>query len=162
MNRLYVVEPTPTVTGSTADHRLPLRASTMWKFLRGRSPRSWGWAVAQHFRSAEKWLDAVAADLQKHRGVFAGGGRANSKVRKCMRWRTRLTRRWETPESTVYYTEPVEAQPVNHLQSITDLCADMDAGKVDLLLILGGIRSTTRRKILILYRRLRKCTIACT
>ena len=34
MNRLYVVEPTPTVTGSSADHRLPLRASQIDAFAR--------------------------------------------------------------------------------------------------------------------------------
>ena len=34
MNRLYVVESTPTVTGAMADHRLPLRASDVEAFAR--------------------------------------------------------------------------------------------------------------------------------
>src|SRR5437899_1041952 len=34
MNRLYVVEPTPSVTGATADHRLPLRACEAGLFAR--------------------------------------------------------------------------------------------------------------------------------
>jgi Fe-S-cluster-containing dehydrogenase component len=40
--------------------------------------------------------------------------------------------------STLYYTEPVEANPVNLLDSFTELCADMDAGKVDTLVIFGS------------------------
>ncbi|HEV2122016.1 MAG TPA: 4Fe-4S dicluster domain-containing protein, partial [Chloroflexota bacterium] len=39
---------------------------------------------------------------------------------------------------TVFHTEPVEADPLNHLQSLTELVADMDAGNVETLLILGG------------------------
>ena len=32
---------------------------------------------------------------------------------------------------TVVYTDPIEAEPVDQLQSLRDLVADMDAGKVD-------------------------------
>ena len=39
---------------------------------------------------------------------------------------------------TVFYTDPVDANPVNQTESIKDLVADMNAGKVDLLIILGG------------------------
>jgi molybdopterin-containing oxidoreductase family iron-sulfur binding subunit len=40
--------------------------------------------------------------------------------------------------TTVFYTDTVDANPVNQTESIKDLVADMRAGKVDLLLILGG------------------------
>jgi molybdopterin-containing oxidoreductase family iron-sulfur binding subunit len=39
---------------------------------------------------------------------------------------------------TVFYTEPVDANPVNQYESLYTLVQDMSAGKVDLLLILGG------------------------
>ena len=39
---------------------------------------------------------------------------------------------------TVFYTEPVEASPVDQVASLQDLVKDLDAGAVDLLLILGG------------------------
>jgi len=39
---------------------------------------------------------------------------------------------------TVFYTDPVDANPVNQTNSIKDLVADMRAGKVDMLFILGG------------------------
>ena len=39
---------------------------------------------------------------------------------------------------TVFYTEPVDTNPVNQTESIKELVGDIDAGKVDLLVILGG------------------------
>jgi molybdopterin-containing oxidoreductase family iron-sulfur binding subunit len=39
---------------------------------------------------------------------------------------------------TVFYTDPVDANPVNQTESIKDLVNDIHAGKVDLLVILGG------------------------
>jgi molybdopterin-containing oxidoreductase family iron-sulfur binding subunit len=39
---------------------------------------------------------------------------------------------------TVMYTSPVEAEPIDQLQSLRDLVADMSDGKVDVLVILGG------------------------
>ena len=39
---------------------------------------------------------------------------------------------------TVFYTDPIEADPVDQLASLQDLVKDLDAGAVDLLLILGG------------------------
>ena len=39
---------------------------------------------------------------------------------------------------TVFYTDPIEANPVDQLASLQDLVKDLDAGAVDLLLILGG------------------------
>ncbi len=39
---------------------------------------------------------------------------------------------------TVYYTDPLEANPVNEMESLRDLVNDINAGKVDLLLMLGG------------------------
>src|SRR5271166_1355924 len=74
MNRLYVVEPTPTVTGATADHRLPLRASDVELFARALAAKL-GLGGGASLPGAEKWIAAVAADLQKHRGsslVVAG------------------------------------------------------------------------------------------
>ena len=39
---------------------------------------------------------------------------------------------------TVYYTAPIEANPVNQLQSLGELVSEIEAGQVDVLLMLGG------------------------
>jgi molybdopterin-containing oxidoreductase family iron-sulfur binding subunit len=68
LNRLYVVEPTPSVTGSSADHRLPLRASEVEQFARGLAALVGLGGSGALSAAAQKWLDAVASDLTKHRG----------------------------------------------------------------------------------------------
>jgi len=136
MNRLYVVEPTPTVTGSSADHRLPLRASEIQLFARALAAKLGLGTSASVPASAEKWLDAVANDLHAHKGscLVIGGEQQSPEVHALAH---AINANLANVGATLYYTQPVEANPVNHLESLRDLCADMDRGKVDTLVILG-------------------------
>ena len=137
MNRLYVVEPTPSVTGSSADHRLPLRASEIEQFARALAAKLGLGGSGTLSPAAQKWLDVVAKDLQGHRGssLVIAGEQQSAEVHALAH---AINAALSNPGNTLYYTEPVEANPVNQLESLRELCADMDAGKVDTLLILGG------------------------
>jgi molybdopterin-containing oxidoreductase family iron-sulfur binding subunit len=136
MNRLYVVEPTPSVTGATADHRLPLRASEVELFARALAAKLGLGGSAAVPPDAEKWLDAVAKDLQKHKGasLVVAGEQQPAEVHALAH---AINAALGNVGTTLYYTAPVEAQPVNHVESLRELCNDIDAGKVDTLLILG-------------------------
>jgi molybdopterin-containing oxidoreductase family iron-sulfur binding subunit len=136
MNRLYVVEPTPSVTGATADHRLPLRASEVELFARALAVKLGLGGSATLPPDAQKWLDAVAKDLQKHKGasLVVAGDQQPAEVHALAH---AINAALVNVGTTLYYTEPVEARPVNHLESLRELCADIEAGKVETLLILG-------------------------
>jgi MoCo/4Fe-4S cofactor protein with predicted Tat translocation signal len=137
MNRLYVVEPTPSVTGATADHRLPLRASEVELFARALAAKLGLGGSAAIPPAAEKWLDAIAKDLQNHKGasLLVAGEQQPAEVHALVH---AINATLGNVGTTLYYTEPVEAHPANHLESLRELCADIDAGKVETLLILGG------------------------
>jgi MoCo/4Fe-4S cofactor protein with predicted Tat translocation signal len=136
MNRLYVVEPTPSVTGASADHRLPLRASEVELFARALAGKLGLGGSAMPAAEAEKWLDAVAKDLQNHKGasLVVAGEQQSAEVHALAH---AINAALGNAGMTVYYTESVEANPVNQLESLRELCADMYAGKVETLLILG-------------------------
>ncbi len=137
MNRLYAVEPTPTVTGSMADNRLLMRACDIELVARALAAKLGHGSAVSLPPAADKWLDAVVADLQKARGnsLVIAGEQQSAAVHALAH---AVNAALGNVGTTLYYTEPVEAEPVNQLESLRDLCADMDKGKVDLLLILGG------------------------
>ena len=137
MNRLYVVEPTPSITGSAADHRLPMRPREVENFARALAGKLGLGGTAPVPGEQGKWLEAVAMDLQKHRGasLVIAGEQQPAAVHALAH---AMNQALGNAGSTVVYTEPIEAQPVNQLESLRELAADMDAGKVDVLLILGG------------------------
>jgi MoCo/4Fe-4S cofactor protein with predicted Tat translocation signal len=137
MNRLYVVEPTPSVTGSSADHRLPLRMSEVEQFARALAAKLGLGGSGTLAPGVQKWLDAVAGDLQKNRGksLVVAGEFQPAEVHALAH---AINAALGNVGTTLYYTEPVEANAVNQLESFTELCADMDAGKVDTLLIFGS------------------------
>jgi molybdopterin-containing oxidoreductase family iron-sulfur binding subunit len=75
-NRLYVVESTPSNTGAMADHRLPLRScdvEALARALAGRLDASFRPIAGPLVELGPPlvpngWLDALAKDLQQHRG----------------------------------------------------------------------------------------------
>ena len=137
MNRLYVVEPTPSVTGATADHRLPLRASEVELFARTLAGKLGLGGSATLPLGAQKWLDAVTKDLQAHKGasLVVAGEQQPSEVHALAH---AVNAALGNVGTTLYYTGPVEANPVNHLESLRELCSDIEAGKVETLVILGA------------------------
>ena len=137
MNRLYVAEPTPSVTGATADHRLPLRASEVEQFARALAAKLGLGGSGTLSAEAQKFLDAVAAELQKHRGssLVVAGEFQPAEVHALAH---AINAALGGVGTTLHYTEPVEANPVNQLQSFAELCADMGRGKVDTLVIIGS------------------------
>jgi len=136
MNRLYVIEPTPSVTGATADHRLPLRASEVELFARALAGQLGLRGSAAVPAGAEKWLEVVAGDLQNHKGssLVVAGEQQTAEVHALAH---AINAALGNIGTTLCYTEAVEASPVNHLESLRELCADMDGGKVDTLVMVG-------------------------
>ena len=141
MNRLYAAESAYTNTGAAADHRLAIRPARIADLalavakevgIEGASPVGLTEAEA-------KWAAAVGKDLKAHQGkalvvvgdtqpgfVHAVGIAINQAIGGI------------GPDGTVTYIEPIEADPVEHLASLTELVADIAACKVETLVILGG------------------------
>jgi molybdopterin-containing oxidoreductase family iron-sulfur binding subunit len=136
MSRLYVVEPTPSVTGSSADHRLPLRSAELEQFARSLAAKLGLGGSGKLSPATEKWLDAVVKDLRKYpkRTLVVAGEQQPAEVHALVH---AINGALGNVGTTLYYTEPVEANPVNHLDSMRELCADIDAVKVSTLLIFG-------------------------
>ena len=131
MNRLYAVESMPSPTGARADHRAPAKPSEIEAIARAVSAGGGGPARFQ------KFVAAVAKDLQAHRGrslVIAGDGQPPAVHALAHAMNQALG----NVGTTVVYTQTAEAEPVNQLESIKDLVDDLNGGRVDLLVILGG------------------------
>src|SRR5437016_6113644 len=141
MNRLYVVESTPSSTGVKADHRLPMRAIDIDGFARalasavGTNGVNAGNSVASVEQG--KFITAIARDLQGNRGpsVVLVGEHQPASVHALAH---AMNQALGNVGRTVLYTDQVDANPVNQTDSLRELVQDMKSGKVDLLVMLGG------------------------
>jgi len=131
MNRLYVIESTPTTTGAKADHRLPARASMIEAFAR---VLAYNGEISAEY---EGFIKSLVADLEAHQGssVVLAGGHQPPVVHAIAH---SINQQHNNVGKTVFYSEPVDANPVNQTESLKELAADIQAGKVGLLIILGG------------------------
>jgi molybdopterin-containing oxidoreductase family iron-sulfur binding subunit len=133
MNRMYAVESMPTVTGLKAEHRLALKPSDVVRFANGLASGAagGGWTPAQaaFFASVEKDLAASAGKC-----VVIPGEQASPAVHAAAH---ALNAKFGAVGKTVVYTETVNPMPSEQVADLKALVADMNAGKVKWLVMLG-------------------------
>ena len=138
MSRLYVVESTTSATGAKADHRLPLRSVEIAEFA---SALGAGLGINPSSRTfageAATYITAVLRDLYSHRGssLVIAGDHQLPVVHALVH---AINQALGNTGRTVFYTDTVDANPLNQTESLKDLVADMRAGKIDMLIIMGG------------------------
>ena len=142
LNRLYSVESTPTTTGLKAEHRLGLRASEIPAFAAalaaavgasGVPAAPYTWTDAQ-----QKFLAALAKDLKAHAGrsaVIPGLYQDASVASLAAAINAALGNTGKTVTSAA---EPVNPLPSDQIGDFKALVADLNASKVDWLVILNS------------------------
>jgi molybdopterin-containing oxidoreductase family iron-sulfur binding subunit len=137
LNRLYVVEAAMSVTGGRADHRVPLKSSQVEAFARAIAARfGVGSADATAPAGTERHVEAIAADLGAHRGtslIMAGEAQPPS-VHVLAH---ALNQALGNAGSTVSYLPTPEIVASDQHAALRDLVTDMEAGRVQMLVIIG-------------------------
>ncbi|MEP7249556.1 MAG: TAT-variant-translocated molybdopterin oxidoreductase [Spartobacteria bacterium] len=138
MSRFYAAEPTPSITGSNADHRLPLAAHDIPHLAAALAALvGAGGAGADVPPEANSWLWAAAQDLRTHagEGIVLAGETQPAAVHALV---AQINASLGNVGRTIRHVASVAENPVNQLESLRNLTAEMRSGTVDLLVILGG------------------------
>ena len=141
LNRLYSIESTPTTTGLKAEHRLGLRASEIPAFVAelakavgvaGIDAPSYAWNDEQ-----KKFLAALARDLKSHAGksVVIPGLYQDSSVAVLA---LAINDALGNLGKTAFETDSVNPMPSDQSADLQALVANLNAGKVDWLVILNA------------------------
>jgi molybdopterin-containing oxidoreductase family iron-sulfur binding subunit len=144
MSRLYVIESTPSATGAKADHRLPVRAGEVAEVLAEiqrmmslQSTSLYTLSVPAHQRERFGVVSTLAAELKSAPGssVIIPGDHQPPAVHALAH---AMNAALGNVGKTVFYTDPVLNFTSNQNDSLKELITDMRAGKVELLVIIGG------------------------
>ena len=139
MNRLYVAESFPSVTGGVADHRLPVRAGRIAVLAAALAARlgAGGTAPADLTADEKRWIEAAAADLASKKGasVVVTGAHQSPEVHTIVH---AVNEALGNHGATVTFCRPAEFDSHSEESSLRALTAALHAGEVDVLLIAGG------------------------
>ena len=138
MNRLYVAEPTPTVTGAAADHRLPLAAGRVEAVARAILAGVQGADIPSLGpEELDRFVAAAVKDLLAARGqsVFVVGARQPAAVHAVAH---AVNAALGNLGTTVVVTDVIAGDGRSQTEGLRELVEAMNAGSVRLLVILGG------------------------
>ncbi len=135
MPRLYMIDSSPSATSTVADHRLTLAPSAAYHAVLALAAQLGvaGATAPSGLAAQGPWLEAVAADLLAHRGsgLVLAGEFCPPEVHTLVHGINSLLGNLGT---TVLVTDQVTLPGA----SLDQLIADVQAGRVDTLLILGS------------------------
>ncbi len=133
--RIYAVEPDWTLTGALADHRLALRPELI-RNVAIEIARALGASVPQLQGppEAEQFAKAAAADLTARQGggLVLAGPRQPAEVHALCHW---INNELNAP---VDFIAPVDPLNVGSTESLKTFAADVRAGAIETLMILGA------------------------
>jgi Fe-S-cluster-containing dehydrogenase component len=137
--RLYVLEPSPSLTGMRADHRWPVASGDLQHFATllsaslGLNERQGGTPPTQRWSQI---VNAIAEDLRAHpgRSLVLAGPYQPPFVHALTHLMNQRLGNWS---HTVEYFESTDSTPTQ-IGSLPSLVESIDAGKVKTLLILDG------------------------
>ncbi|HEY2802095.1 MAG TPA: TAT-variant-translocated molybdopterin oxidoreductase [Chthoniobacterales bacterium] len=138
MSRFYAAEPTPTITGSNADHRLPIAGHEIRQLTQALAALvGTGGASANVPVSANEWVWAAAQDLRANRGasIVIAGETQPPEVQALV---AEINASLGNIGVTVTPRASAVAHPVNQNDSLRELITEMRSGAVELLVIIGG------------------------
>ncbi|HXS76733.1 MAG TPA: TAT-variant-translocated molybdopterin oxidoreductase [Terracidiphilus sp.] len=142
MNRLYAIESTPTTTGMKAEHRIGLRASEVPAFaaalaaqigVSGVSASQYAWTDQQ-----QRFLAALVKDLKANGGksaVIPGLYQDESVAALALAINQALG---NVGKTVIVSSEPAIPIPSDQIADLRGLVADLNAGKVDWLVVLNA------------------------
>ncbi|MBI2434919.1 MAG: TAT-variant-translocated molybdopterin oxidoreductase [Candidatus Hydrogenedentes bacterium] len=141
MNRLYVVESSPTLTGANADHKINVRYPEIEAIAREVAARL-GVAGVQSLgveAVPAPWLDALVADLQAggQRALVIAGDQQPAVVHALAHGINEALGS-SGENGVVRHIVSSEVEPVDQVQSLRQLVQVMNEGKVRVLVMLEG------------------------
>jgi molybdopterin-containing oxidoreductase family iron-sulfur binding subunit len=137
MNRLYVVETTPSNTGALADHTWEVKPSEFEAIAKAIAAGAGAQLPAGSTTVNLAWIEPLVRDLQQHKGasIVVAGDNQPPLIHALAH---ALNDALGNVGKTVFYTDPLEVNPVDHRESLQQFLADIDTGGVDVLVIIGG------------------------
>ncbi len=138
MSRLYAVETCPTNTGAKADHRLAVRASEIEALAREAAAKVGVEGITGGTPTSHaEFINALVNDLKAKRGKsIVLAGKEQSPMVHGLAYA--MNNALGNIGTTISFVEPIEFNAIDQIESIKELAGDINAGKVDILVMLGG------------------------